>query len=61
MRDKSHNEQIIRWANYIKTNPEWKKEHNRFIDAQILMARRIYNKLSMTLKGREKIKLLKRL
>jgi hypothetical protein len=60
VRDKSHLEQIERWGDYVKNN-NWKKEHTKFIDAQILIARRVYEKLSKTPEGREKIRLLKKL
>jgi len=62
MRDKSHNEQIERWANYVKNNPDkWKVKFKEFIDSQILIARRFYKKLGETGEGREKLKLLKEL
>ena len=63
MRDKSHNEQIERWARYIKNNPDWKQKLKPFLDAQIIMARRFYKKLAETPEGRvklEKIKMLRR-
>ena len=56
MRDKSHDEQIERWANYVREHPtEWKKHLKPFLDAQIIMARRFYNKLAETEEGRKKI------
>lgn len=60
MRDKSHMEQVIRWANYIKDAPreEWKKKMNAIIDAQILTARRFYKNLERTEEGK---KILERL
>ena len=58
-RDKSHAEQIERWANYVKDNPDWKLKLKDFLDAQIIMARRAYKKLAETSEGREKIKELK--
>jgi len=60
MRDKTHNEQIERWAKYVKNNPkEWKKKLKPFLDAQIIMARRFYSKLAETEEGRKKIELLR--
>lgn len=59
MRDKSHNEQIKRWAKYVKNNPDWKQKFKPFLDSQIIMARRVYRKLAMTKEGKEKIKKLK--
>ncbi len=53
-RDKSHEEQIERWAEYVRSNPDkWKKEHSRFIDSQILKAREFYNRLMQTEEGRQ--------
>lgn len=60
MRDKSHEEQIIRWAEFVRDNPDkWKIKHKEFIDAQIIMARRFYNRLAETEEGRQKILELK--
>ena len=59
MRDKTHLEQIERWAEYVRTNPDWKKKHTEFIDAQFEMSNRFYKKLAETPEGREKIKKLK--
>lgn len=62
MRDKTHKEQIERWAKYVKTNPsKWKKELKPFLDAQIIMARRFYSKLAETRDGRKKIEILRNL
>jgi len=60
LRDKSHLEQVERWAKFIRDNPgKWKKQHQEFIDAQIIVSRRFYSKLSMTLEGRKKAILLR--
>jgi len=57
MRDKTHNEQIERWAKYVRENPDkWKSKLKPFLDAQIIMARRFYKNLAKTEEGREKIK-----
>lgn len=61
-RDKTHNEQIERWARFVKDNPlEWKKKLKPFLDAQIIMSRRFYKKLAETPEGREKINRLRHL
>jgi hypothetical protein len=60
-RDKSHMEHIVRWAEYVRDNPDWKKKHTEFIDAQFLIAKRFYEKLAETPQGREKIKELRQL
>ncbi len=40
-RDKSHDEELVRWANYVKENPTlWKAKLKPFLDAQIVIARR---------------------
>jgi len=59
-RDKTHIEQVERWARYVKENPDkWKPKIKEFLDSQILISKRFYNKLAETDEGREKIKLLK--
>lgn len=59
MRDKTHKEQVERWARYCKENPnKWKSKLKPFLDAQIIMARRFYKRLRRSEKGREKIKKL---
>jgi len=61
MRDKTHQEQIERWAKYVRENPKtWKIKIKPFIDAQIIIARRFYKKLAETEEGREKIELLRK-
>jgi len=40
-RDKSHDDELVRWANYVKENPEkWKAKLKPFLDSQIIIARR---------------------
>ncbi len=55
MRDKTHNEQIERWAAFIKNKPqeEWRPKFNEFINAQFLLARKFYKNLEKSEKGRE--------
>jgi len=61
-RDKTHAEQIERWAEYVKTHPkEWKKRLKPFLDAQIIISRRFYKKLAETEEGRKKIEMLRKL
>ncbi len=60
VRDKSHLEQVERWANFVRDNPsKWKKSHCKFIDSQIIMSRRFYDRLSKTEGGKKKIILLR--
>lgn len=61
MRDKSHAEQVERWAEYCRTHSDWKQKLNRFINAQFELSRRFYKKLAETEEGREKIKELRNL
>ena len=61
MRDKTHDEQIERWAEYVRTHDDWKARLKPFLDAQIIMAQRFYKKLAETEDGRKKILELKKL
>ena len=59
MRDKSHDEQIERWAKFVRENPDkWKKHLKPFLDAQIIMANRFYFKLAESDEGKEKVRKL---
>ncbi|PIN93359.1 hypothetical protein COU54_03380 [Candidatus Pacearchaeota archaeon CG10_big_fil_rev_8_21_14_0_10_31_24] len=56
MRDSTHADQIERWAEYVRDNPEtWKAKLKPFLDAQIMIARRFYKNLAKTPQGKEKI------
>ena len=60
MRNKSHIEQVERWAEYVKSNPDkWKSKLKPFLDSQIIMAQRFYKKLAETEQGKQKILELK--
>ncbi len=62
MRDKTHIEQVERWALFVKNNPDkWKSKVKDFLDAQIIMSRRFYKKLAETEEGKEKIKKLRKI
>ncbi len=60
-RDKTHMEQIVRWAEFVKTHPRevWIKQTGPLVDSQIIMANRFYERLSRTKGGMEKIKRLR--
>jgi hypothetical protein len=60
LRDKSHMEQVERWAEYVRNNPDWKKKHTKFIDAQFDIANRFYKKLALSPGGKEKIEELRK-
>lgn len=51
----SHQEQIERWANFVRTNPDWKKTHTSFINALFEKNREILQKLLATPEGKEKV------
>ncbi|MFA5141892.1 MAG: hypothetical protein WC471_02905 [Candidatus Woesearchaeota archaeon] len=53
--DKSHDDFIERWAEFVRTNPEWRDIHTKFINAQFNMANDFIIRLSKTPSGREKI------
>ena len=61
MRDRTHMEQVERWAKFVRDNPRsvWKKEVGPFVDAQIIMANRFYERLAKTKGGMEKIRKLR--
>ena len=62
MRDKTHLEQVIRWAKYVKENPDkWKSKVNALIDSQISMNKRFYKNLAKTPNGKQKIEKLRNL
>ena len=61
MRDKTHMEQVERWAEYVKNNPNWKSKLKPFLDSQIIIAQRVYKKLGKTEEGRKKILELKKM
>lgn len=53
---KSTEDQIVRWAEFMKNNPDkWKKIHTEFIDAQFEKSFKIYEELAKTESGRKKI------
>jgi hypothetical protein len=56
MRDKTHDEQIERWARNVKSNPNWKRDMKPFLDAQIINARESYKKILLLPNGMDKLK-----
>ncbi len=57
---KEKDDQVERWAKYVKSHPlEWKKHMKPFLDSQISIANRFYKKLSKTKSGKKKIEVLK--
>ncbi len=61
VRDKSHIEQVQRWAEFVKNNSrdKWKPPINDLINSQYEIARRFYKNLEKTEKGREILDRLK--
>ena len=61
-RDKSHEEQIVRWANFVRENPDkWRKQHTAFINSQINNANEKYEKLKRMPDGDKIIRELRKL
>ena len=54
MRDKTHIEQVERWAEFVRNNPrkEWKPAVDEFINAQFEMAEKFHKNLEGTEEGR---------
>ena len=56
MRDRTHIEQVERWADFVRNNPEkWKPVHTKLINAQIIKARGVIDRLAKTENGKDKI------
>ncbi len=50
-----HMEHVERWANYVKSNPDWKKLHTAFINAQYAKHDAFLRRLLKTPGGKEKV------
>ncbi|MFH1127755.1 MAG: hypothetical protein ABIG84_00585 [archaeon] len=61
MRDRTHTEQVKRWATFVKNHPRsvWIKEVGPLIDGEITLANNFYARLAKTKGGMEKIKKLR--
>jgi len=52
----SHKEQIERWAQFVRQNPDgWKKIHTKFINAIFEKHQQFINKMLETPLGKEKL------
>ena len=62
MRDKSHMEEVERWANFVRVHSrsEWKKRQNIFINSQYDKVKSFYDRLEKTEEGREILERLKK-
>ena len=63
MKDKTHEEFLVMWANFVKTHPisEWKPQVSGLVDSQISMANSFYERLAKMPGGMDKIRKLRRL
>jgi hypothetical protein len=56
MRDKTHDDFIERWADFVRNNPDkWKAIHTEFINAQFEKSEQFYKNLAKTKEGKQKI------
>ena len=56
MRDKTHIDELERWARYVYDNPDkWKQKIKPFLDSQIKISQRAYKKILQMPNGNEKI------
>ncbi|MCK4997714.1 hypothetical protein KAS08_05405 [Candidatus Pacearchaeota archaeon] len=61
-RDNSHDEQIVRWATFVRENPKkWREQHTAFINSQIINANEKYDKLKKMPNGKKIIRELRKL
>lgn len=61
IRDKTHMEQVEKWAEFVRNNPrkKWKKVINVFIDSVYQKSKDFYIRLEKTEEGREILRRLK--
>ncbi len=53
---KLHMDQIERWAEFVRKNPEkWRYVHTKFINSIFSNQKRVYNELSKTTGGKKKL------
>ena len=56
MRDITHEDFVIRWAKFVRDNPnKWRKIHTEFINSQFKMNEDFLKRLSKEKDGKEKI------
>ena len=56
MRDATHKGFVIRWAKFVRDNPDkWRKIHAEFINSQFKMNEDFLKRLSKEKNGKEKI------
>lgn len=54
--DKQRIEQVERWAEYVRTHPDWKKHHKEFIDAQFDMASKFWKRILSQPGGKKRLR-----
>ena len=54
-------DQIERWANYVRNNPDWKSIHTKFINAQFIKHKAFIERLLKQPDGKKKLELLREL
>ena len=61
MRDKSHDEALVRWAEFVKGSPreKWKLPVNVLVNSTYQKSHEFYVRLQKTEKGREILRRLK--
>ena len=58
----SHNEQIERWAQFVKENPgEWQRHHTKFINAIFQQHKEVMERILKEKGGKEKIRKMYRI
>lgn len=61
MRDKSHLQQVERWAEFCRSHPyEWKMVQKEFINAQFAMSERFFKKMLESPQGKERLEELRK-
>jgi hypothetical protein len=60
-RDKTHEDQIERWAKHVKNTSDWKKELKPFLDAQIINAIKKYKRILTLPNGEDKLRRIRNL
>ncbi len=62
MREKSHDEALVKWAEFVRDNErnKWKGQVNLLIDATYQKSQEFYKRLGKSEKGREILERLKK-
>jgi len=62
MRDKTHDESLVKWAEFVRDNEreKWKKQVDVLINSTYQKSQEFYKRLEESEKGREILKRLKK-